>query len=97
MEPFNIKIGYGANEVTLTILPAADEGCYKVIYFGGIVGAIRTGVDCWELIPEEELIAGELPFYKHDLNSGRINVVLNESTVDEIGEEIDLLLRNTED
>ncbi len=39
MEAFNIRIGYGENEVTLTILPTSD-GYYKVIYYGGILGAV---------------------------------------------------------
>ncbi|MHA4895246.1 hypothetical protein ACXZ1K_10865 [Pedobacter sp. PWIIR3] len=96
MEPFNIKIGYGVNEVTLTILPA-DNGCYKVIYYGGIIGAVKLDIDDWELVPEEDIIAGDLPFYKHDLSSGRPNIILNEATVDEIGDEIEHILRNEED
>ena len=96
MEPFNIKIGYGVKEVTLTILPT-EEQYYKVIYYGGIIGAIKLDIDCWELVPEEEIVPGDLPLYKHDLNSGIPNFVLNEATVDEIGEEIENTLRNEED
>lgn len=89
MEVFNIKIGYGANEITLTILPA-EEGMYKVIYFGGILGAIRldSHQEDWELVPEEELPAGDLPMYQHDMRADRLDVVLDEITIQRIGEEI---------
>ncbi len=89
MEPFNIKIGFGENEVTLTILPA-EEGYYKVIYYGGILGAIRyeNDTDGWEIVPEDEYTAGDLPLYEYTLNSDRLNFVLDENTVDHIGDEI---------
>ncbi|TDQ08195.1 hypothetical protein [Pedobacter metabolipauper] len=93
MEPFNIKIGYGEKEVTLTILPT-DEAYYKVIYYGAILGAIRYQADdSWELVPEEEIIAGDLPMYVHDLKADRLDVVLNDTVVDEIGEEIEIILK----
>jgi hypothetical protein len=89
MEVFNIKIGYGENEVTLTILPT-EEGYYKVIYFGGILGAIQQeyGTDNWEKVPDEDVIAGDLPLYQHDLKDERLDIVLDEVTVQRIGEEI---------
>jgi len=89
MEVFNIKIGYGENEVTLTILPT-EEGYYKVIYFGGILGAVRqeTGGEGWEKVPDEEVIAGDLPLYQHDMKDERLDIVLDEVTVQRIGEEI---------
>lgn len=87
MEPFNIKIGYGKNEVTLTILPT-EHGYYKVIYFGGILGAVHHHPEGWQLVPPEEVIAGDLPLYESDLSHERIEVVLNEHTVEKIGEEI---------
>ena len=96
MEPFNIKIGYGANQVTLTIFPI-DEYQYKVIYYGAILGAVKYDIDCWESIPSEELEADDLPLYQHDVNSGRIYLILNEATVDEIGNEIEDLLTGGED
>lgn len=89
MEVFNIKIGYGEREVTLTVLPA-EAGYYKIIYFGAILGAVRYDADhhAWEKIPEEELEAGDLPFYVHDLTADRLDVVLDEVTVHKIGDEI---------
>jgi hypothetical protein len=87
MEPFNVKIGYGANEVTLTVLPT-NEKEYKIIYYGAVLGAVKYQQDCWELIPLADLEAGDLPYYHHDVNSGNINVILDDATVDAIGEEI---------
>jgi hypothetical protein len=88
MEIFNIKIGFGRNEVTLTIVPAGNY--YKVIYYGGILGAVRPEDDneTWEKVPDEEIEAGGLPFYKHDLSADRLHVVLDNATVHRIGEEI---------
>ena len=96
MEPFNIKIGYGAKEVTLTILPTGDHQ-YKVIYYAAVLGGVRYDRDCWEAIPIENLEAGDLPFYHHNVDSGNVNVILNEATVDEIGEEIEHLFSAEED
>jgi len=89
MDVFNIKIGFGENELTLTILPT-DEGQYKIIYYGGILGAVRLEADneTWEKVPDDELEAGDLPFYKHDLTADRLDIVLDERTVRRIGEEI---------
>lgn len=93
MEPFNIKVGYGDNEVTLTILPT-KEGYYKVIYYGGILGAIHymNDTDGWEVVPAEEVITGDLPLYEPDLTGERLEIVLNDETVDAIGDEITLAL-----
>lgn len=88
MEVFNIKIGFGKNEVTLTILPT--EKYYKVIYYGAVLGAVRPEEDneTWEKVPDEEVEAGDLPFYVHNLSADRLDVVLDNVTVHRIGEEI---------
>lgn len=85
--PFNIKIGYGKNEVTLTILP--KEEYFKVIYFGGIMGAVRCVDGDWDLIEPDGLEGGDLPLYTPDLKGERLEVVLDENTVDMIGREIE--------
>lgn len=89
MKVFNIKIGFGENEVTLTVLPVEND-YYKIIYYGEILGAIRLEADneTWEKVPDETLEAGDLPFFKHDFSSDRLDVILDESTVRKIGEEI---------
>lgn len=88
-EAFNIKVGYGEKEVTLTILPH-EEGYYKVIYFGGIMGGVYCRDGDWELMGIEEIEAGDLPFYIPDLKGERLEVLLDEITVDAIGNEIEL-------
>lgn len=90
MEPFNIKIGYGEKEVTLTILPI-EAGYYKVIYFGGILGAVYYDEqsDCWQPVPPDDIEAGDLPLYQHDLKADRLEIVLNDGCIQEIGSEIE--------
>lgn len=63
MKPFNIQIQHNNEEVTLTILPEHDY--YKIVYFGGIIGAIKELNGQWELLAEEEIDAGSLPFYDY--------------------------------
>lgn len=85
---FNIKIGYGEKEVTLTILPT-DDHYYKVIYFGGIMGALSFNGEEWELIEKEDLESGDLPFYEPKMKGDRLEIVLNEPTINAIGLEIE--------
>ena len=63
MEPFNIKITHLGKEVTLTILP--EEDYFKIIYYGAIVGALKNQGSEWEIIPEEDITAGDLPLFSH--------------------------------
>lgn len=63
MEPFNIKINVAEKEITLTILPQDDE--YKIIYFGGIIGALRQENDNLNFIRPEDVVPGSLPLYKY--------------------------------
>lgn len=69
MEPFNVHIRNNEEEITLTILPEQDY--YKIIYFGGIIGAIKEVDGEWELLTEDEIEAGDLPFYdyKHGIDN----------------------------
>jgi hypothetical protein len=89
MEPFNIKLPVSGQTATLTILPA-EEGSYKIVYYGGVMGAVRAPVDGkeWTLVPEEELLAGDLPFYRTKADPDRVKVNLDEETVRRIGQEI---------
>jgi hypothetical protein len=90
MEPFNIKIEREGQEVTLTILPT-DDGYYKVIYYGGILGAVKKeeNTRTWTKVPDDEVIAGELPLYHHVDEDDRLELVFNEDLAQDIGEEID--------
>lgn len=89
MEPYNIKISYGTKEVTLTILPT-DEGYYKVIYFGGILGGVYFDGKDWDLVEQDKITAGDLPLYEPGRIGERIEVELNDHVVDRIGWEISL-------
>ena len=66
MEPFNIRILHKDEELTLTILPEKDY--FKVVYFGGIVGAMKEVDGAWVLLPEEDIEAGDLPFYDYKMS-----------------------------
>lgn len=95
MEPFNIKIEDQDEEITLTILPA-DEGYYKVIYYVGILGAVRSLGNRWEQVPPEEVIAGELPLYEADKAGERHELVLTDQVISDIGVEIEAYLADHE-
>lgn len=88
MEPFNIKISEQGHPVVLTILPA-DEGYYKVIYYGGVLGAVKHNGSLWSAVPQDQLIAGDLPFYQSKPEEERVELVLNEELVAAIGDQID--------
>lgn len=89
MKPFNINIAIQQQEVTVTILPIAPNE-YKVIYYGGILGAIRYEVSLkeWQKIPDEDVLASDLPPYHNSLNEERIEFTLNEQNVVSIGQQI---------
>jgi hypothetical protein len=88
MKPFNIKVGYGDNEVTLTILPE-NKKQYKVIYYGAVLGAVRLDEhNCWEQVPEDEVEVGDLPPFEPDYKDDRLEFVLNDDTAEDIGIEI---------
>lgn len=87
MEPFNIKIWLTEQPITLTVLPTSDY--YKIIYFGGILGAITFKNKQWKLVPPEEVEAGDLPPYHNNTDEIRKEIVLNEQNIQKIGEEIE--------
>lgn len=90
MKPFNIRIANNGKDVTLTILPA-QEGHYKVIYFGGVLAAVKyeRSANSWTLIPAEEVPPGDLPLYKYDPDADHDELILNEDLVDAMGAEIE--------
>ncbi len=88
MEPFNIHIQNNDDEVTLTVLPEQDY--YKIVYFGGIIGAIKEFDGGWELLAEDEIEAGGLPFYdfKHGVDN-QPKLELNLPKINQIAAEIE--------
>lgn len=93
MKPFNININVQQQSVAVTILPIADNE-YKVIYYGGILGAIRYEVSLkeWQKIPDEDVVTSDLPPYEVSLKEDRIEFTLDEQNVNSIGQQIELYL-----
>ncbi|WP_316805399.1 hypothetical protein [Pedobacter nototheniae] len=88
MSPFNIHIVHHQHNLTLTILPESDY--YKIIYFGGIIGAIRNRETGWELVPEEEILPGDLPPFDYQHNEeNRPQLHLNTLQINYIAGEIE--------
>ena len=88
MKPYNIKISYGKDEVTLTILPSGEY--YKVIYYGGILGGVCFDGKDWDLLDADQIIAGDLPLYEPGRVGERIEIELTDHVVERIGWEINL-------
>jgi predicted RNA-binding protein with PUA domain len=89
MKPFNIKIQVAEQEVTLTISPY-NQDRYRVIYFGGILGALKyhKSTKKWELLPFEEAIGDDLPPYTRSDDDNHIEIALNTDVVEDITREI---------
>ncbi|HKG05019.1 MAG TPA: hypothetical protein VKB19_01100 [Pedobacter sp.] len=90
MEAFNIKITYGTNLVTLTVLPV-QENIFKLIYFGGIIGTICFDGKDWDLVTSAEMLRGDhLPPYRPGKIGERTEIELTDHVIDKIGWEIEL-------
>lgn len=89
MDAFNIKIKVADREVTLTILPKGDN-LFKVIYYGGILGAISYNEhhQIWEKVVDEDLIAGDLPLYQKSTEDERVQIRFDEEIILKIGQEL---------
>ncbi|WP_131539336.1 hypothetical protein [Pedobacter nototheniae] len=95
MNPFNIHIIHKQHNLTLTILPEDDY--YKIIYFGGIIGAIRNRGTEWELVPEDEIEPGDLPPFDYQHNEqNRPELHLNTLEINQIAGEIENHLSHPE-
>ena len=90
MDPFNIKVSYQDQVVSLTILP--ETAYYKIIYYGAIVGAVRKVASDWKAVPAEEIAPGDLPLYdyKQSNTAEQPNFKLDNTTIIQIGKEIEL-------
>lgn len=89
MEPFNIRITAKSKETTLTMLPIDNEGGFKVIYNGAILGAIKKNDTVWAALADEEVEAGDLPLYKIKFGEENSDIELDQTTVSMIGTEIE--------
>ncbi|MGF1922714.1 MAG: hypothetical protein ACQUHE_00940 [Bacteroidia bacterium] len=68
MDPFNIQIEDEQELLTLTILPENDY--FKIVYFGGVIGAVRKLDSEWLLLTEEEIEVAGLPLYDYKKGLG---------------------------
>lgn len=88
MEPFNIRINEQGEEVTLTILPYRSNA-FKVIYYGGILGAVKKNRGHWEIIAPDEVPAGELPLFEPHRQHEEIELELSGALAISVGKAID--------
>lgn len=89
MDPFNIIIRQKGKQIDLNIHPQ-EAGAYKVIYHGALIGEIFMGNNdtSWEAQTAEELEPGGFPVYEYDENSGHEYLMLDDETVQAIGNAI---------
>lgn len=93
MKPFNIRISYGRQQLTLTILPVADD-VFKIIYYNGILGGVKKQGKQWELLSLDEVTGEDLPLHEPKHGEDRIEIELTEQIADRIGAEIELYLEH---
>lgn len=67
METFNINIEHEGEPVTLTVIPENDY--FKIVYFEGILGAIKKAGSDWELLKEGEFEAGYFAPFDYKLTN----------------------------
>ena len=90
MDPFNIVIrSKEGKQIDLNLHPQ-EAGTYKVIYHGALIGEIFMGSNDrnWEALTAEQLEPGGFPVYQYDENSGHEYIMLDEKTIQEIGQKI---------
>lgn len=89
MDPFNIIIKTGGEQIDLNIHPQ-EAGSYKIVFHGALLGEIFMGSEGenWEAITADELEPGGFPVYEYDENSGHEDILLDHDTVQEIGRQI---------
>ena len=62
MKAFNIHLS-SKNDLALTILFADEQ--YKIIYDGGIIGALSFQGNTHQFIKAEDVVPGQLPLYDY--------------------------------
>lgn len=89
MDPFNIIINTGGEQIDLNIHPQ-EAGTYKIVYHGALIGEIFLANDgeTWQALTADELQPGGFPVYEYDETSGHQDILLDEDTVQEIGRQI---------
>lgn len=94
MKAFNIHVP-SENNLTLTILFADKQ--FKIIYEGGIIGALKIKASGYEFISAEEVVPGQLPLYDYKQTNENLNgdpFILNDQNLNEIAEQIRLTAKS---
>lgn len=89
MDSFNITITIQDQPISLTLQPeGADD--YKVIFHDMLVGEIVKSRESavWKELPLDQVSPGIYKMYEHH-DSNKPKVMLDEKTIQEIGNEID--------
>ena len=94
MEAFNIHLANKDN-LALTILFADEQ--YKIIYDGGIIGALTFEGNQHHFIPQEDVEPGQLPLYDYKKTNESITTqafIPTEKEIKEIAEEVKKVVRD---
>ena len=91
MEPFNIRINYNAQELTLTVLPETEMR-FTIVYFGGVLGAVQNVHNTWRLIDLRSVPESGLPEYRSGYKNSRIEINLTTEVAEYIGKKIEEFL-----
>jgi hypothetical protein len=94
MEPFNIRINYNSQELTLTILPNTDRR-FTIVYFGGVLGAVRQLGDSWQLMDFHSIPESGLPEYRSGHKNSRTEIELTSEVANYIGLKIEEFLSDS--
>jgi hypothetical protein len=93
MDPFNIKVK-APEQVSLTVLPT-DKGYYKIIYYAAVLTALeKTAAGEWKLVDQENIEAGDLPYYMPAPDSDHIKITLDDAFAEAAGAAIDDVVNN---
>jgi len=89
MDSFNITITIQDQPISLTLQPEGIAD-YKVIFHDMLVGEIVKSQEsgAWEELPLDQVTPGIYKMYEHH-DSNTPKVMLDEKTIQEIGNEID--------
>lgn len=90
MDPFNIIVNLDGQKFDLNIHPE-EAATYKVLYNGGLVGAITMGNDgeTWQALSVRELAPEvEVPMYEYNGAKDDVRIILEGNHAQEIGKAI---------
>ena len=90
MDPFNIIVKLDGQKFDLNIHPE-EAATYKILYNGGLVGAITMGTDgeTWNAVSVRELAPEvEVPMYEYNGAKDDVRILLEGNHAQEIGKAI---------